>query len=89
MVTSQIFEDLQDDQEPSCWVGQEMVDDGGHGTKGEEDSIRNQAKIKTGKAPKYHQIHVTERSRKLLRDVRLRGGLKVRCCSALSYFFGQ
>ena len=26
---------------------------------------------------------------KLLRDVRLRGGLKVRCCSALSYFFVQ
>ena len=49
------FEDLQDDQKPSFWVGQEMVDDGGHGTKGEEDSIRNQAKIKTGKAPKYHQ----------------------------------
>ena len=23
----------------------------------------------------------------LLRDVRLRGGLKVRCCSALSYFY--
>ena len=34
-----------------------MADDGGHGTKGEENPIRDQAKIKTGKAPKYHQIH--------------------------------
>ena len=32
-------------------------------------------------------INVTERSHKLLGDVRLRGGLKVRYCSALSYFF--
>ena len=35
------------------------------------------------------RINVTERSRKLLRDVRLRGGLNIRCCSALSYFFVQ
>ena len=34
-------------------------------------------------------MNVTERSRKLLRDIRLRGGLKVRCFSALSYFFVQ
>ena len=37
----------------------------------------------------YGLIYVTERSRKLLRDVRLCGGLKVRCYSALSYFFVQ
>ena len=37
----------------------------------------------------FGTIYVTERSRKLLRDVRLRGGLNVRCCSALSYFFVQ
>ena len=37
----------------------------------------------------FGSIYVTERSRKLLRDVRLRGGLKVRFFSALSYFFVQ
>ena len=32
-------------------------------------------------------MYVTERSRKLLRDVRLRGGLKVRCYSLKRSFF--
>ena len=34
-------------------------------------------------AANLYAINVTERSKKLLRDVRLRGGLNVRCCSAL------
>ena len=34
----------------------------------------------------WKRIYVTERSRKLLRDVRLPGGLNVRLCSALIEF---
>ena len=60
----------------------------GEGNSLENDECSCDLSIKN-KNIKGSFINVTERSRKLLRDVRLRGGLNVSCCSALSYFYVQ